>query len=80
MSVGDRQPSSQPLEPEDFRRLKSEFLASVNHEIRTPLTGIVGMSDLLLETPLNDRQKEYVVAARTCAEDALDQLGRAVES
>lgn len=79
MSVPAGQPNSQPLEPEDFRRLKSEFLAGVNHEIRTPLTGIVGMADLLLETPIDARQKEYVLAARTCAEEALDQLSALLE-
>ena len=68
-----------PAEPEEFRRLKSEFLASVNHEIRTPLTGIVGMTDLLLETALDPRQREFVLAARTCAEEALEQLGMLLE-
>jgi len=64
---------------QQLRRLKSHFLASLNHEIRTPLTGILGMTDLLLETALDDVQREYVVTARICAEELLALLDAALE-
>ena len=42
----------------DLDQLKGSFLASLNHEIRTPLSGILGMADLLLETRLDEEQRD----------------------
>jgi PAS domain S-box-containing protein len=44
---------------------KSRFLATVTHEIRTPLSGVLGMSDLLLDTSLTPEQRTYVAAIQT---------------
>ena len=60
-------------------QLKTEFLASLNHEIRTPLSGIIGMTDLLLETDLTADQQDYVASARVCAENLLELLNTALE-
>lgn len=63
----------------ELDHLKGLFLASLTHEIRTPLSGILGMADLLLETRLDDEQREYVHAARLCAETLFEILNSALE-
>ncbi|MCX6620604.1 MAG: ATP-binding protein [Acidobacteria bacterium] len=66
-------------EPEELTKLKGQFLASLNHEIRTPLSGILGMIDLVMETTLDEEQREYVGAARLCAENLLEILNATLE-
>lgn len=62
-----------------LRDVGGEFLASLNHEIRTPLSGILGMTDLLLETALTEDQREYADATRVCAENLLEILNVTLE-
>lgn len=53
---------------------KSEFLANMSHEIRTPLNGVIGFSDLLTRTQLNDSQQQYVQAVHQSANLLLDLI------
>ena len=52
------------LAAESATRLKSEFLTNISHELRTPMNGVIGMAELLLDTELNREQIEYASMVR----------------
>ena len=56
---------------ESANKTKSDFLANMSHEIRTPMNAVIGMTELVLGTPLADVQREYLGVAMSSAESLL---------
>jgi signal transduction histidine kinase/CheY-like chemotaxis protein len=60
-------------------RVKTSFLATVSHELRTPMNGVIGMTDLLMDTNPTEEQQSYINPIRQCGETLLSLINDILE-
>ena len=66
-------------EAESANRAKGEFLANISHELRTPMNGILGMTELAMETDLTSEQREYLGMVKGSADSLLNVINEVLD-
>ena len=64
---------------QEAARVKASFLATVSHELRTPMNGVIGMTDLLMDTEPSEEQQSYITPIRQCGEALLHLINDILE-